>query len=117
MVQRLLLDGIDLQRSGRAIPQAVELAALIDADETKPSLPRIDVTVTRTKIAVHAAVGFRFPPARFVQRVRFLEDFQLQHASSFLHAQYNAFAGRDFARNSRPIGSQLAECHAWMRLR
>src|SRR5258706_16382677 len=64
MIQRLFLDGIDLQRSGRAIAQAVKLPAFIDADETKPGLARIDVAVARTKIAGDAAVGFRFPPAR-----------------------------------------------------
>src|SRR6202140_361837 len=98
MVQRLFLDGINLQRRRRAISQAVKLAAFIDADETKSSLAGIDVAVARTKIAVNAAVCFRFPPARFVQCIGFLEDFQLRHTSSFPRAYYNAFIRRDFAR-------------------
>src|ERR1700680_1902344 len=102
MVQRLFLDGINLQRRRRAISQAVKLAAFIDADETKSSLAGIDVAVARTKIAVNAAVSFRFPPARFVQCIGFLEDFQLRHTSSFPRAYYNAFMRRDFAKSSRP---------------
>src|SRR5712692_10511949 len=66
VIQRLLFDGIDLQRGGRAVAQAVELSAFIDANETESRLPRIDVAMARTKIAVRTAVGLRLPPACFV---------------------------------------------------
>jgi hypothetical protein len=79
MIQRLLLDGIDLQRGRRSIPQAVELAAFIDAYEAEPGLSRIDVAVAWAKIAVNAAAGFRLPPARLMKRIGFLEDIQLRH--------------------------------------
>src|SRR5205814_910183 len=36
----------------------------------------------RTKVAVNAPVGLRFPPARFVKLFRLLEDLQLFHGSS-----------------------------------
>src|ERR1700741_3144913 len=74
MVQRFFLDGVDLKRSRRAVSQAVKFATFIDADKTEASLPGINVAVAWTKIAVDAAVGFRFPPTRFVQSLRFLED-------------------------------------------
>src|ERR1700730_8136474 len=84
MIQRLLLDGIDLECGRRAITQAVKLAAFIDADETESRLTRNDVAVARAKIAVCAPIGFRFPPAGFVESLGLLEDFQLRHTSSFL---------------------------------
>src|SRR5713226_9164031 len=73
MIQRLFLDGINLQRGGRAIAQAVELSAFIDANETESRLSRVDVAMARTKIAVRTAVGLRFPPACFVYSVGSLE--------------------------------------------
>src|SRR5260370_41756549 len=66
VIQGFLLDGIDLQRGGRAIAQAVELSAFIDANETESRLSRIDVAMARTKIAVRTAVGLRLPPTGFV---------------------------------------------------
>ncbi len=74
MIQRFFFDRVNLQRGGRTISQAVELAAFIDANEAEPGLAGIDVAVARTEIAVHAAVDFRLPPARFVQGLSFLED-------------------------------------------
>jgi hypothetical protein len=41
------------------------------------------VAMARAKIAVDPAVGFRFPPTRFVQCIGFLEDIELRHTSSF----------------------------------
>src|SRR6266849_5976050 len=99
MIQRLLLNGLDLECGRRAVTQAVKLAAFIDADEAEAGLAGIDVAVARTKIAVDAPVGFRFPPARFVESLGFLEDFQLRHASSFLRLLY-ALAEEGFARQS-----------------
>jgi hypothetical protein len=77
VIQRLFLDGIDLQRGGRAITQAVKLAAFIDANKAEACLTGINVAVARAQITMNAAVGFRLPPTRFVQSIRFLEDFQL----------------------------------------
>src|SRR6266436_9917787 len=65
MIERLFFDGVDLQRGRRAISQAVELAAFIDANKTEAALAGIDVAVARTKIAMNAPpVGFRLPQAR-----------------------------------------------------
>jgi len=75
MIQRFFLDGIDLQRGRRAVAQAVQLAALIDPNETESGLAWIDVAMPGTEIAMDAPAGFRFPPARLVQPLRFLENF------------------------------------------
>src|SRR2546427_5019433 len=37
----------------------------------------------RAEITVDSAVGLRLPPARFMQRIRLLEDLQLFHRSPF----------------------------------
>src|SRR5271169_2428743 len=74
MIQRFLFNGIDLQRSGRTIAQAVEFSALINSNEAKPRLARMNVTVPRTEVTVHASASLRLPPASFVQFVGFLED-------------------------------------------
>ena len=67
MIQRFLLDGIDLQRGRMSVAQAVKLAALIRADEAEAGLPFADMAMPRTKIAMHLAVGFSLPPASFVE--------------------------------------------------
>src|SRR6202022_158172 len=59
-------------------------------------LSGIDVAVARAKIAVDAPVSFRFPPARFMQRVGFLEDLQLRHASSLPIGPLYASEGKEF---------------------
>jgi hypothetical protein len=41
------------------------------------------VAMTRTKIAVHPAPGFCFPPTRFVKLFGILEDGYLFHGASF----------------------------------
>ena len=82
MIQRLFLDGIDLQRGGRGVAQAVEVPALIDADEAEAALARADVAMARAKIAMHAAVGLRLPPAGFVKRLSLLEYFQFLHTKA-----------------------------------
>src|SRR5579885_2995466 len=56
MAQRLFLDGIDLQRGGRAVAQAVEFSVAIHADEAEAGLSGMDVAVARAKVAVN------FPP-------------------------------------------------------
>jgi hypothetical protein len=48
MVERLLFDGIDLQGRGRAVAEAIELAALINANKTETALPLADVTMPWT---------------------------------------------------------------------
>ena len=68
MIERFFLDGIDLKGRGRAVTQAVEFAALIDANEAEARLAGIDVAVPRTEVAVDAVVGFGLPPEGLVER-------------------------------------------------
>ena len=75
MIERFFLDGIDLQRGRRSVSQAVELSALIHADEAEAGLAFPDVAMARAEIAMHAAVGHRLPPARLVQRFASSEIF------------------------------------------
>src|SRR5260370_40695899 len=82
MIEGLFLDRIDLQLSVWSVAKALKFAAFIDADKTEAGLARINVAMARAKIAVDAAIGFRFPPARFVKGLRFLEDIELRHESS-----------------------------------
>src|SRR5215471_14480966 len=82
MIQRLLLNGINLQSRGGTVSEIIKLSVLIGADETESRLPWMNVAVTRTKIAVNAAVCFRLPPERFVKFFRFLEDLQFFHRPS-----------------------------------
>src|SRR6202162_6090423 len=79
MVERLFLDGVNLQGGGRSVAQAVELAALVDADEAESRLALADVTVARAEIAMDPAAGLRLPPAGLVQRLRFLKELQFAH--------------------------------------
>ena len=79
MIERLLFDGVDLECGGRAIAQAVELAAAIHAYEAETALPFSDVAVPRAQVAVHTAVGHGLPPAPFVRRRRCIQDFQFCH--------------------------------------
>jgi hypothetical protein len=71
-----------LQRRRRSVSQAVKLSALIHADETEPALPFPNVAMPRAKIAVHAPVRKRLPPAPFVQRFRLLKYFQFVHSGA-----------------------------------
>ena len=73
MIQRLFFDGIDLQRGGGTVSQAVEAATLVHADEAEAALAFADVAVARAKVAMDAAVGFGFPPAGLVERIGFLK--------------------------------------------
>ena len=73
MIQRFFLDGIDLQRGGMSVTEAVKLAALVRANETEPGLPFADMAVPRTQIAVHLAFVLRLPPTSFVESRRLLE--------------------------------------------
>ena len=82
MVQGLLFDGINLQGRGRTVTEAIEFAALIDANETEAALPLPDVTVPGTKEAMHPPVCLRFPPTSLVQRFSFLENLQVLHELS-----------------------------------
>src|ERR1700688_4208325 len=79
MIERLLLDRIDLQRRRRSVSQTVELSALIHPDETKAGLPFSNMAISRAKIAVHATIRRRLPPSPFVQRFRLLQYFQFIH--------------------------------------
>jgi hypothetical protein len=74
MAQWFFFDRINLQRSWRAIAQAIEFAPAVHPYEAKPRLSRMNVAMTRTKVAVHPAARFCFPPRRFVKLFGFLED-------------------------------------------
>src|ERR1700732_3094527 len=67
MVERLFLDGVDLQRGRTGVAEAVELAAPSRANEAESGLPVADVTMPRTEIAVEFSSGPRLPPASFVE--------------------------------------------------
>src|SRR5258707_12365052 len=95
MIQRLRFDGINLQWSGRAVSQAIELSVLIDADEAESRLTGPDVAMPRTEVAVDLPRRFQLPPAGFMKLFRLLEDLQLFHGSSsqiILYLQIEATA-------------------------
>src|SRR5207245_4150805 len=76
VIERLFLDGINLQRGGRAMSQVIEFSALIDADEAESRLSRMNVAMPRAKVAVDAAGRFRLPPACFLELRGLLGDLQ-----------------------------------------
>lgn len=80
MVERLFLNGVDLDRRRGSVTQAVKLAAFVHADEAEASLPVADVAMAGTKITMRLIVGFRFPPTGFVQSRGFLKNFQIFHS-------------------------------------
>jgi hypothetical protein len=84
MIQRFFFNRINLQSSGRPIAEAIKFSALIDADKTKSRLSRMDVAMTRAKVAMNAAARFRLPPPRFVQLLSLLEDLQFAQGSILL---------------------------------
>ena len=79
MIQRLLFDGINLQRGGGGVAKTVELAALVDANKAEAALALADVAVTRAKVTVDAAVRFGLPPASLVQFGFGLQNLQVIH--------------------------------------
>src|SRR5579863_490452 len=72
MIQRLFLDGIDLNSSGRGVAEAIKFAAAIDANEAEAGLAFADVAVAGAKVTMNFAGGVGFPPTGFVKRLRFL---------------------------------------------
>src|SRR6266403_2265986 len=82
MIERLFLDGRDLQGSRRSVASTVEFSSLIDANETETGLAFPDVAMPRAEIAVHAALGHGLPPAAFVECFRLLKNFQFLHGDS-----------------------------------
>src|SRR5258708_7646690 len=82
MIQRLFFDGINLQGGRRAVSEAIEFSALIDADEAESRLTGPDVAMPRTEVAVDFPRRFQVPPAGFMQPFCLLEDLQLFHRSS-----------------------------------
>src|SRR6266852_393181 len=66
MIQRLLFDGINLQRGRRAVSEAIEFSVLIDADEAESRLTRPNVAMAGTKVAVDFPRRFQLPPTGFV---------------------------------------------------
>src|SRR5207253_300761 len=113
MIQRLFLDGVNLQRGRRAISQAKELPILIDANETEPRLTGMDVTMAWTKIAVNSSAWLRLPPTGLVQPFCLLEDPQLFHGSSSQTALYLRAARS--ARAIRVCRGNLFDLQAWRR--
>src|ERR1700730_16514072 len=99
MIQRLFLNGIDLQCGGRSVAQAIQRAALIDSNKAKPSLSRIDMTMPRAKVAVRAPVSLSLPPAGRVQRFCLLEDLQVVHGPLF--SQRGQYTLRRSVRSAR----------------
>src|SRR5262249_17315490 len=89
MIQRFFFNGIDLQRSGRAVAQAVQPAAFVHADKAKAGLAGAYSAVARAQEAVNTAIRFRFPPQRFMQRFGLLEDLELVHTILALLPQYS----------------------------
>jgi hypothetical protein len=79
MVQRLFLDGINLDGGGRGIPEAVQPAVFIDANVAEAGLALPDMAMARAKVAVDAAAGFAFPPESFVEAGGVLEDLESRH--------------------------------------
>ena len=84
VVERLLLDRVNLQRGGLRVAQVVERAAAVHADEAEAHLPVADVAMPRAQVAVQLAVALGFPPARPV-RVRWKDGSQIRHRRSFLY--------------------------------
>src|SRR5262250_1863501 len=79
MIQRLFLDGIDLNRGRCAVAETVKLAAFVYANEAETGLSRPDVAVSGAKVAVNTTFTFRLPPPALVQSFRLLQDFELRH--------------------------------------
>src|SRR5216683_8147629 len=79
MIERLLLDRIDLQCRRRCVSQAIELSTLIHTDITKAPLPPPNVAMPRAKITVHTPVRKWLPPAPFVEGFGPLKYFQILH--------------------------------------
>ena len=100
MIERFFLDGIDLQCRWRGIAQGVKFATLVGANETESGLAFADVAVARAEVAVGFVAGLWFPPAGFVQRGGFLEDFQVGHGA-FVSA--SLLISYDGVRAMRPL--------------
>lgn len=79
MIERLFLDGINLNRSGRRVAEAVKLSALINANETEAGLSVSDMAVARAEITMHFAARVDVPPAGFVKRIGFSENVETVH--------------------------------------
>jgi len=82
VVERLFLDGIDLEGGGGGVTEAEEFAVLIDADEAKTGLAGADMAMARTEKTVDAVVGLGSPPEGFVEGGGFLEDWEVGHGAA-----------------------------------
>src|SRR6266853_701614 len=114
MVERLFLDGIDLQRRGRGVAETVKLPSVINTNETKTGLAFADVAMPWAEIAVHAAFGHGLPPAPLVEGFRLLEYFQFLHGDSrqgnFSRASLYVAIIHPFVR--RPLAAMFVLCTA-----
>src|SRR5712691_158828 len=108
MVQRLFLDGIDLQRGRRSVAEAVEFSSLVHADEAETGLPFPDVAVARAKVAVHTSFGRGLPPASLVQRFGLLKNCQFLHGSLLKGRFYRSSLLRKRRSNSQ-VGTSGAK--------
>jgi hypothetical protein len=86
------LDGIDLQGGGRTVAETIQLPTFIDADEAEARLTTVNVAMAGTEITMHAAAGFRLPPAGFPQDCGLLEDIQASHEYSRTDSQKGVYA-------------------------
>jgi len=82
MIERLFLDGVDLESGGRSVTKTVQFAVLIHADVTETGLALPNVTVARAEVAVNAIVRFALPPESLVERRGGLEDLKSGHDAS-----------------------------------
>src|SRR2546427_13139433 len=66
MIQRFLLDGIDLQSGGRTIPQVIKFSVLVFSDESKFPLVRIKCVWSRALRTSVTPVFIPLPPPPLV---------------------------------------------------
>ena len=67
VVERLLLDGIDLHDSRLSITKVIKPPANVLADETETCQPLADLAVARAEIAMQLPVGRSFSPTCFMK--------------------------------------------------
>src|SRR5262249_18705447 len=71
MVERLLLDRVDAEAARAPVGREHDLVALARPDEAEAALPVAQLALTRTDVALEAAVRERVPVASRLQRPSF----------------------------------------------
>jgi len=79
VVERLLLNGINLESGRGGVAEGVQFAVLIDADVAEAGLSVANVAVARAEVTMDAAVGIDFPPSGFVEGGGGLKDLERRH--------------------------------------